>query len=80
MKKHQHIYDLKILNGRVKVYIDGYVMVSFNQIEFLGYYSFKDDELLYGLDIYLKGNNIIETSFKTKENWLAVLKLLDERL
>lgn len=80
MKKQQHKYDLKIYNGRVKIYIDGYVVVSFNQIEFLGYYSFKDDSLLYGIDFYLKGNNIIETSYKTKENWLAILKILDEKL
>lgn len=78
MKKHK--YSLKIINGRVKVYIDGMVMVSFNQIEFLGYYAFKDDHLLYGLDIYLKGNNIIETSFKTKEVWTEILKLLDREL
>lgn len=75
-----HKYELKIYNGRVKVYIDGYVMLSFNQIEFIGYYAFKDDALLFGLDIYLKGNNIIQTSYKTKEVWLSVLKLLDENL
>ena len=26
----KHKYDLKIYNGRVKVYIDGYVMFTFN--------------------------------------------------
>lgn len=73
-------YSLTVINGRVKVYIDGLVMVSFNQIEFLGYYAFKDDHLLYGLDIYLKGNNIIQTSYKTKEVWIEILKLLDSKM
>ena len=76
----KHKYTLSIKNGRVKVYIDGMVMVSFNQIEFLGYYAFKDDHLLYGIDIYLKGKNTIETSYKTKEVWTEVLKLLDKEL
>jgi len=34
--KHQHTYDLKIYNGRVKVYVDGFVMFTFNQIDFAG--------------------------------------------
>lgn len=72
-------YNFKILNGRVKIYIDGYVFLSFNQIEFVGYYAFKDDTLLYGIDVYLK-DTTIETSYKTKEVWLAVLKVLDENL
>lgn len=65
-------------NGRYKIYIDNYLFLSFNQIDYLGHYAFKDDEFLYGIDIYLKGNNIIETSYKTKENWLSILKILDE--
>lgn len=80
MPNKKHTYNLTIYNGRVKIYIDGIVFLSFNQIEFLGYYAFKDDHLLYGLDIYLKGNNIIETSYKTKEVWIEVLKLLDSKL
>lgn len=75
-----HTYKLTTYNGRVKVYIDGYVLVSFNQLEFLGYYNFKDDINLYGCDIYLKGQNIIEVYFKTKENWLSFIKVLDENL
>lgn len=78
--KGNHTYKLTIYNGRVKIYIDGIVMLSFTQLEFLGYYSFKDDHLLYGIDFYLKGNNIIETSYKTKEVWINVLKLLDKEL
>jgi len=82
--KHQHTYDLKIYNGRVKVYVDGFVMFTFNQIDFAGYYAYKDDTDLYGLDIYLNrekaGPMQMEVYFKTKENWLAILKLLDERL
>jgi len=76
----KHKYKLVIYNGRIKIYIDGYVFVSFNQIEFLGYYSFKDDSFLYGIDFYLKGNNIIQTSYKTKEVWLNILKTLDQYL
>ena len=80
----KHKYALKIYNGRVKVYVDGYVMFSFNQIDFLGYYAYKDDTDLYGLDIYLlrekAGESKMEIYFKTKENWLAILKLLDTHL
>lgn len=72
-------YTFKVINGRVKIYVDGFVMLSFNQIDFLGYYSFKDDAFLYGIDIYLK-DTTIETSYKTKETWLGILKTLDENL
>lgn len=79
-----HTYSLKIYNGRIKVYVDSYVMFSFNQIDFAGYYAYKDDHLLFGLDIYLNrekaGPMTMEIYFKTKENWLAILKLLDENL
>lgn len=82
MKKHN--YKLKIYNGRVKVYVDGYVMFSFNQIDFLGYYAYKEDTSLYGIDVYLlrekAGASTMEVYFKTKENWFAILKLLDENL
>jgi hypothetical protein len=73
-------YKLDIYNGRVKIYIDGIVFLSFNQLEFLGFYAFKDDTKLYGIDFYLKGNNVIETSYKTKEVWLGILKLLNKEL
>ena len=82
--KHEHTYSLKIYNGRVKVYVDGFVMFSFNQIDFAGYYAYKDDTDLYGLDIYLNrekaGPMQMEVYFKTKQNWMAILKLLDEHL
>jgi hypothetical protein len=81
---HKHTYDLKIYNGRIKVYVDGFVMFSFNQIDFVGYYAYKDDTKLYGLDIYLNrekaGSQVMEIYFKTKENWLAILELLDKNL
>jgi hypothetical protein len=84
MKNKKHTYDLKIYNGRVKIYVDGYVMFSFNQIDFLGYYAYKDDTDLYGIDIYLlrekAGDSTMEIYFKTKENWLNILKLLDTHL
>ena len=54
-------------------------MFTFNQIDFKGYYSYKDDTLLYGIDIYLV-DTTMEIYFKTKENWLGILKLLDENL
>ena len=82
--KAKHKYEFKIYNGRIKVYVDGSVMFSFNQIDFLGYYAYKDDTNLYGLDIYLlrekAGASTMEIYFKTKDNWLAILKLLDENL
>ena len=82
--KMKHKYELKIYNGRIKVYIDGYVMFTFNQIDFKGYYAYKDDTLLFGLDVYLMnekgGATTMEIYFKTKENWLAILKLLDTHL
>jgi len=82
IKKHD--YKLEIYNGRIKVYVDGFVMFSFNQIDFAGYYAYKDDTKLYGLDIYLNrekaGSQVMEIYFKTKENWLGILKLLDENL
>ena len=80
-EEKEHKYELKTYNGRVKIYCDGYVMFAFNQIDFSGYYAFKDDYLLFGIDIYMNrqgaGHQLMEISFKTKENWLAVLKLLD---
>lgn len=75
----KHKYSFKVINGRVKIYIDGYVFLSFNQIDFVGYYAFKDDTNLYGIDVYLK-DTTIETSYKTKEVWLEVLKMLDQNL
>jgi len=80
----QHKYEFKIFNGRVKIYVDGYVIFSFNQIDFDGYYSFKDCTSLYGITIYMNrekaGALEMDIYFKTKENWLAILKLLDENL
>lgn len=81
----EHQYSVNIINGRVKIYIDGIVFLSFNQIDFKGYYAFKDDTKLYGIDFYLisadsGGDTIIETSYKTKEVWLDILKLLDKEL
>ena len=81
---HKHTYDFKIYNGRIKVYIDGYVVFTFNQIDFKGYYSYKDDTSLYGLDIYLMnekgGATTMEVYFKRKENWLSILELLDKNM
>jgi hypothetical protein len=80
----EHSYDLKIYNGRVKVYVDGYVMFTFNQIDFKGYYAYKDDTDLYGIDVYLMnekgGATTMEVYFKTKYNWMNILALLDKHL
>jgi len=82
-----HSRELKVYNGRVKVYVDGVVMFTFNQIDFKGYYAYKDDTSLYGIDIYLVessggsgGSTVMEIYFKTKENWLGILELLDRHL
>lgn len=77
--KAKHIYKLVVYNGRVKIYIDDLVFLSFNQIDFKGYYAFKDDTSLYGIDFYLK-DTVIETAYKTKQVWTDILKLLDTEL
>jgi hypothetical protein len=80
----KHEYDFKIINSRVKVYVDGYVMFTFNQIEFKGYYSYKDDTDLYGINIYLMNQNgsstMMKLEFNTKEHWTNILKILDDNL
>jgi hypothetical protein len=81
----EHKYEFKIYNGRIKVYIDGTVMLTFNQLDFKGYYAFKDDASLFGITIHLiasdsGGSKEMDIYFKTKETWLAVLKLLDENM
>ena len=85
MENPKHKYEFKTYNGRIKIYIDGYIFLTFNQLDFKGYYAFKDDCNLYCADFYLVssdsgGKHTIEVSFKTKETWLAVLKLLDENM
>ena len=77
--KNTQKFSLVVYNGRVIIYIDGTVFLSFNQIDFKGYYAFKDDTSLFGIDFYLK-DTIIETSYKTKDVWLKVLELLDKEL
>jgi hypothetical protein len=82
IKKHD--YKLEIYNGRIKVYVDGFVMFSFNQIDFAGYYGFKDCTDLFGITIYLNrekaGPMEMDIYFKKKQTWLDILKLLDENL
>jgi hypothetical protein len=36
MAQTKHKYAFKTYNGRIKVYVDGYVMFCFNQIDFKG--------------------------------------------
>ena len=84
MKKPQHKYTFEIYNGRVKVKVDGAIMFSFNQIDYLGCYFFKDDTNLYGCTLYFSrekaGASEMDIYFKSKETWLAVNKLLDENM
>jgi hypothetical protein len=80
----EHKYTFEIYNGRVKIKIDGYVAISFNQIDFLGYYSFKDDENILGISFFFlregAGGFTFDFYAKTKPTWLSILKLLDENL
>jgi hypothetical protein len=80
----EHKYEFKIFNGRIKIYVDGYVAISFNQIDFLGYYAFKDDENLFGISFFFlregAGGFTFDFYAKTKETWLSILKLLDESM
>jgi hypothetical protein len=84
MQKLKHKYEFKIYNGRVKVYVDGYVMFCFNQIDFVGYYFFKDDENLFGMTLHFlregAGASQWDVYFKSKETWLAINRLLDENM
>jgi hypothetical protein len=78
-------YSFETYNGRIKIKINGYVFLTFNQIDFKGYYAFKDDCNLYCADFYLVssdsgGKHTIEVSFKTKQTWLDVLELLDKNM
>lgn len=65
-----HKYSFSIYNGRIKVKVDGYLMFTFNQLDFKGLYAYKDDTQLYGLDIYMMnekgGATTMEIYFKTK--------------
>jgi hypothetical protein len=82
MNKKKYVF--KTYNGRIKVYVNGYVMFTFNQIDFKGYYFYKDDTNLYGMDIYLMnekgGATTMEIYFKDKETWLAINRLLDQNM
>jgi hypothetical protein len=84
MQKPKHKYEFKIYNGRVKVYVDGYVMFCFNQIDFVGYYFFKDDTDLLGATFHFlregAGASQWDVYFKSKATWLAINRLLDENM
>jgi hypothetical protein len=85
MKEHKHKYEFKTYNGRVKVYVDDYLMFSFCQLDFKGMYAYKDETNVYGLDLYLVsctggGTCTMEIYFKTKQTWLDVLELLDKNM
>jgi hypothetical protein len=59
-------------------------MFTFNQIDFAGYYAFKDDSEIFGLTVYLNrekaGAMEMDVYFKKKQTWLDILKLLDDNL
>ena len=77
-------YEFKTYNGRIKIMVNSCVMFTFNQIDFVGYYFYKDDTNLYGCDLtFLRegaGQGLMEIYFKDKQTWLAVNKLLDENM
>lgn len=82
-KPLKHKYRITTLNGRVKVYIDEILFLAFNQIDFKGLNSFKDDTNLYGVGILLMSQESSSTAtlrvyFKSKQVWIEVLKLLDD--
>lgn len=83
-KQDKNKYAFKTYNGRIKVYVNDYVFFTFNQLDFKGYYFYKDDVNLFGADVYLMndkgGSTTMEIYFKSKETWLAVNKLLDENM
>ena len=76
----KHKYNICTFNGRFKIIIDGKLFLMFSQVDFKGLYAYKDDEWLYGLDIYLAGGVTMEIYFKTKEVWLEILKLIDKNI
>jgi hypothetical protein len=82
--KPKQEFTFKIYNGRVKIYCNEYVIFTFNQIDFLSYYFFKDDSCIYGCTLHFlrekSGHAEMDVYFKSKETWLAVNKLLDENL
>jgi hypothetical protein len=81
MTEHDnHEYRLEVYNGRYKIYIDNLVFLSFNQIDFKGYYAFKDDVNLFGIDVYLTNGVTLETSYKTQKVWKAILELFSKEL
>jgi hypothetical protein len=84
MQKPKHKYEFKVYNGRVKVCVDGYVLFCFNQIDFVGYYFFKDDTTLYGMTLHFlregAGASQWDVYFKSKATWLAINRLLDENM
>jgi hypothetical protein len=78
-------YTFETYNGRIKVKYNGFVMFTLNQLDFKGYYAFKDDVALFGISFYLiasdsGGNHTIDVYFKTKQTWLDVLELLDKNM
>lgn len=78
-------YSFEIYNGRIKVRYNEHIMFTFNQLDFKGYYAFKDDSSLFGLTIYLVasdsgGKMEMDIYFKTKQTWLDVLELLDKNM
>lgn len=78
-------YTFETYNGRIKIKINGYVMLTFNQLDFKAYYAFKDDVNLFGCSFYLiasdsGGSHLIDVYFKTKQTWLDVLELLDKNM
>lgn len=79
MKKAGGKYEFKLVHGRCKIYIDSLLHISFNQEDFIGIYSYRDDRDRYGIDIHLKGTTI-DVWYESRQTWEEILKLLDRNL
>jgi len=72
-------YEFKLIHGRVKIYINGLLHIAFNQSEFKGVYSYRDDIDRYGIDFFVD-NTVIEVWYETIQMWEEILKLIDKNL
>jgi hypothetical protein len=71
--------ELKINHYTIKLFIDNFVHVHIERKEFVGYSSWSDGNGAYSIEFITKTNSfIIEQD--TKEKWMQILTVLNERL
>lgn len=71
--------ELKINHYSIKLLWDGLVWVHLQRSEFVGYHSWSDGNGAYSIEIITKTNSfVIEQD--TKEKWIEILKMLNEKL